>query len=111
MCKGPWVFPAKPEQHQAIATFVEGHDAFVSLPPGFRKTLCFTAVPGTFDWLKGETKASVVMVVSPLNALIQDQVASFKHKGLTSASVVSVGETQAGEMEAVLEGQYQVVLI
>ena len=60
----------KPEQHQAIAAFIEGHDVFVSLPTGFGKTLHFAALPGTFDRLKGETKGSIVVVVSPLNALM-----------------------------------------
>ena len=47
----------KPEQHQAITAFL-----FVSLPTGFEMTLCFAALPGTFDGLKGETKTSVVVM-------------------------------------------------
>ena len=32
----------KMEQKEAVKAFVEGNDAFVSLPTGFGKSLCFT---------------------------------------------------------------------
>ena len=33
----------KPEQEQAILTFVSGKDVFVALPTGYGKLLCFAA--------------------------------------------------------------------
>ena len=61
--KGPCVFPAKWEQHQAIAAFVEGQDVFVLLSTGFGKTVCFASLPGTLDRRKGETIAPIIVVV------------------------------------------------
>ena len=49
-------YELKPEQHPALAVFFKGQDVFVSLPTGLGKTLCFLALPRTFDRLKGETK-------------------------------------------------------
>ena len=55
-------YELKSEQHQALAAFFKAQDLFVSLPTGFGMTLCYAALPGTFDLLKGETKASVVVM-------------------------------------------------
>ena len=55
-------YELKPEQHQAITAFFKGQDVFDSLPTGFEMTLCFAALPGRFDQLKRETKASVIVM-------------------------------------------------
>ena len=34
-----------PEQKEVICSFVAGHDVFVSLPTGLRKSLCFGMLP------------------------------------------------------------------
>ena len=47
---------------------------------GFRKSLCYQVLPGSFDFIQseGEQKDSIVIVVSPLNALIRDQLQKLK---------------------------------
>ena len=62
-----------PQQEQATTAFVNGNDVFVSLPTGSGKTACFAVLPFTFDILHGE-QGCIVMVVSPLTALMKDQV-------------------------------------
>ena len=63
---------------------------FVSLPTGFGKTLCFGVLPWTFDHLRGSreanpaTQRSIVLVVSPLVALMDDQLSFFVERGLTA---------------------------
>ena len=37
----------QPEQEEAVLAFVGGQDVFGSLPTGFGKTLCFTALRST----------------------------------------------------------------
>ena len=66
-------------QKSVIDMFVCGNDVFVSLPTGSGKSLCYASLPGVFDRLRQVIKASdrhhsIAVVVSPLSALMQDQV-------------------------------------
>ena len=60
-------------QLQAVRSFMEGNDVFVILPTGSGKSLCFSVLPIAFDFLF-ERVVSIVIVVSPLIALMKDQV-------------------------------------
>ena len=55
-------YKQKLEQHRALAAFFKWQGVFALLPMGFEITLCFSALPGTFDQLKGKMKASVVVM-------------------------------------------------
>lgn len=58
------------------------------------------------------TQGSVVLVVSPLIALMKDQVQSFRKRGVSAAYVTSNGDAECEDMKAgVLEGKYQLVFI
>ena len=72
--------------HGVISSFVSGKDVFVALPTGFGKSLCYGCLPGVFTKLFKKDK-SIAIVVSPLTALMQDQVDVFKRKGLSAVSV------------------------
>ena len=61
---------------------------FVSPPTGSGKLLCYWVVPGAFNVLR-KTSESIVLVVSPLIALMKDQVANLKARGVEA---VYVGE-------------------
>lgn len=63
----------KEEQKLALKSFIGGRDVFVCLPTGYGKTLCYCLLPKVFDFFRG-TSQSVIVVVSPLIALMQDQV-------------------------------------
>ena len=45
----------------------------MSLPTGSRKSLCNWVIPGAFNLLR-KTDSSIVLVVSPLIALMKDRV-------------------------------------
>ena len=62
LCEGPWVLRAEAGATSSFHSFFKGQDVFVSLPTWFQMTLCFAALPGMFDRLKGEMKASVVVM-------------------------------------------------
>ena len=65
----------------------------MSLPTGYGKSLCYALLPFIFDVKRGLVeKKSVVMVVSPLIALMKDQSSSFTRRGIT-AEYVSDKET------------------
>ena len=42
-------FSLKKEQEKVIVDFRQGHDAFVALPTGFGKSLCYCCLPYVFD--------------------------------------------------------------
>ena len=66
----------KPEQEAALLSFLGGRDVFVLLPTGYGKNLCYAALPAAFDSLRNTASNSIVLVVSPLIALMKDQVAT-----------------------------------
>ena len=61
-----------------------GEDAFVWLPTGFGKSLCYTALPFLYDYKLGRQESSCVsftLVISPLVSLITDQIVDLRSKG------------------------------
>ena len=72
----------KRQQQVVISSFVSGNDVFVALPTGFGKSICYACLPGVFRKLSGENEKFKVIVVSPLSALMADQVEIFKKKEL-----------------------------
>ena len=64
----------RPQQmEQAIKTFMQGKDVFVTLPTGYGKSLIYSVLPYAYDELRG-CRGSIVIVVSPLLSLMKDQV-------------------------------------
>ena len=97
----------KRQQQIVISTFVSGKDVFVALPTGFGKSLCYGCLPGVFNKLSSlDTMKSIVIVVSPLTALMADQVDVFKRKGVSAVSV-----TRDTNPAGILRGDYQLVFI
>src|ERR1700722_2467636 len=68
----------RPLQERIVASLLEGRDACVVMPTGGGKSLCYQ-LPATM--LAGQT----VIVVSPLIALMQDQVAQLAQMGIAAA--------------------------
>jgi superfamily II DNA helicase RecQ len=90
---------------------LSGRDVFAALPTGYGKSLCYGCLPLARDKLLG-TQGSVVLVVSPLIALMKDQVQSFRKRDISAAYVTSDGDVECNDMKAgFLEGKYQLVFI
>ena len=70
-----------PQQEKIINAVLEGKDCIALLPTGGGKSLCYQ-IPGLI--LEG-----VCIVVSPLIALIQDQVANLKNKNIKAIALTS----------------------
>jgi ATP-dependent DNA helicase RecQ len=66
-------------QREAIDAFLAGHDVQVLMPTGGGKSLCFQ-VPAILGHTRGPT-----LVVSPLVALMEDQVAALSARGVPAA--------------------------
>lgn len=75
-----WGFNSfKPMQEQIISSVLDGKDTFVLLPTGGGKSICFQ-VPALI--LEG-----ICIVISPLVALMTDQVNQLKSKGIKAMTI------------------------
>lgn len=97
----------KKEQEQAIIAFVEDRDVFVCLPTGFGKSLCYFILPRLFNMLQHST-SKMAVVVSPLVALMSDQVEILKSKGVNAAICTNKGSDIATK-KIVLEGKNNII--
>src|SRR3569623_2474799 len=92
-------------QDEGIATLMAGGDALGLMPTGGGKSLCFLiqaiARPGTGS------------VVSPLIALMQDQVAALKQAGVRAAYLNSTldAQTARGIEQQLLRGELDLLYI
>ena len=64
----------KPEQLQIVTGVLRGRDVFGVLPTGLGRTLCFSCLPSAYDKLYPKSAPSIVLVLTPLTATMQDQV-------------------------------------
>ena len=101
----------KDKQKAVITEFVSGKDVFAALPTGYGKSLCYGCLPRVFDDLRS-SQGSIVVVVSPLSALMKDQVESFRKRGVSAAMVTSESDAESESMKSgVVDGRYQLVFI
>jgi ATP-dependent DNA helicase RecQ len=75
----------RPLQREAIEAFLAGQDALLVLPTGAGKSLCFQ-VPAVALARAGQ---GPTLVVSPLIALMEDQVAALRARGVRAAALHS----------------------
>ncbi len=96
----------RPLQERIVRSLLGGHDACVVMPTGGGKSLCYQ-LPAVLS--AGET----VMVISPLIALMQDQVAQLVQMGIPSAvlnsSLRATEQTQV--MQRANEGRYRLLYL
>lgn len=75
----------RPGQAEAVAAVMAGRDSTVLLPTGGGKSLCYQ-VPAMALWAAGE---GLTLVISPLIALMEDQVAAMQRLGIPAAALHS----------------------
>ena len=71
----------RPHQEAVCAVLVEGRDALLVMPTGAGKSLCYQ--------LPGIARAGTTLVVSPLIALMEDQVAKLQQQGFAAERIHS----------------------
>ncbi|MEJ2480518.1 MAG: DNA helicase RecQ [Acidihalobacter sp.] len=95
----------RPQQGEVVAHLIGGGDALVLMPTGGGKSLCYQ-VPAL-------VREGVGIVVSPLIALMQDQVAALRQSGVRAAylnSTLAAGEARAVE-QALLTGELDLLYV
>lgn len=71
----------RPKQEEIIRTVLTGNDCLALLPTGGGKSICFQ-VPAL-------AQEGICLVISPLIALMQDQIANLKKKGIKALAISS----------------------
>ena len=84
----------RPKQEEAIRSIVKGKDTLVLLPTASGKTLIFQILPFLLANINSVdetvfTDNPIVVVISPLVALIEDQLNSCKNLGIEALKVDS----------------------
>ena len=79
-----------PEQELAIKTLMERDNVFINLPAGCGKSLIYQCLPFVDDIKNGNPRCtSVLVVISPLKALMEDQV---EYLGSVGVPAIAVGD-------------------
>lgn len=71
----------KAKQLKVLETLLLGRNTVGVLPTGYGKSVIFQLLPYLFDY-KNSTNDSIVLVIAPLDALIEDQIQSMKSRGI-----------------------------
>jgi ATP-dependent DNA helicase RecQ len=85
----------RPGQREACEAALAGRDVLVVMPTGSGKSLCYQ--------LPGLLRDDLTVVVSPLVALMQDQVEALRARGLGERVALVNAQQDAGANSAVLE--------
>jgi ATP-dependent DNA helicase RecQ len=95
----------RPMQERIVQSLMSGADAAVVMPTGGGKSLCYQ--------LPAVALGKTVVVISPLIALMQDQVAQLGDMGIPAALLNSslAAEDQRDVMRAAIEGQYRLLYL
>jgi ATP-dependent DNA helicase RecQ len=95
----------RPMQERIIQSLMAGHDVAVIMPTGGGKSLCYQ--------LPALAMKKTVVVISPLIALMQDQVAQLADMGIPAALLNSSqsGDEQRTVMRAAQQGAYRLLYL
>src|SRR5882724_2198724 len=94
----------RPLQERIVGSLLEGRDACVIMPTGGGKSLCYQ-LPAAMS--EGKT----VIVVSPLIALMQDQMAQLTQMGIAAAVLNSSmsGDQQSHIVRRAAAGEFRLL--
>ncbi|OQC42739.1 MAG: DNA topoisomerase 3 [Deltaproteobacteria bacterium ADurb.Bin058] len=95
----------RPHQAEVCAAITQGHDALVVMPTGAGKSLCYQ--------LPGIALGGTTLVISPLIALMEDQVSKLKAQGFRAEQIHSgrTREESRATSFAYLRGQLDFLFI
>lgn len=100
-------------QSQIIDRVLSDQHALVIMPTGMGKSLCYQ-IPAVVDWPSRPSKAEdLVLVLSPLIALMKDQVDALVRKGVDAAFINSSlnRDERTRRYEGVANGKYALLYV
>ena len=99
-----------PEQENSLKEFLEGRNVFVNLKTGYGKSLIFQCLPIAADALLDKPRgSSLVVVISPLRSLMEDQVLFLNNTGVPAIAITD--EEDPDIVQQVINGHYIVVTV
>ncbi|HEY9754280.1 MAG TPA: RecQ family ATP-dependent DNA helicase [Oculatellaceae cyanobacterium] len=96
----------RPKQREVIDSLLSGNHTLALLPTGYGKSLCYQ-VPS-------QVLPGVTLVISPLIALMQDQVSGLKRRGVSNATVLNSHvsqEEQNFRLAGIKAGAFKLVYV
>jgi ATP-dependent DNA helicase RecQ len=95
----------RPFQKEIISSVLKGKDTLGLLPTGGGKSICYQ-IPALM-------KEGIVLVVSPLIALMQDQVAQLKQKKIPAMMLErpSLGQSPTDQLDNLDYGPYKILFV
>ena len=93
-----------PEQINAIEAILNKKSVYASLPTGYGKSMIYYALPIVYDHAKVANTASKVVIISPLQSLMEDQVRYLNSVGLIAIALHE--KHPEVELKKVEEGRY-----
>jgi ATP-dependent DNA helicase RecQ len=102
-----WGYDAfRPKQEEIVRALTSGQDVCVVMPTGGGKSLCYQ-LPAVLD------DRRTAVVISPLIALMQDQVAQLRQMGIPAVFLnSSVAESERGEVKKkAVAGEYRLMYV
>jgi ATP-dependent DNA helicase RecQ len=95
----------RPGQESIVRSIAAGHDACVVMPTGGGKSLCYQ--------LPAVLNATTAVVISPLIALMQDQVAQLLQMGISAAclNAATPPEERTHILQHAATGKYQLLYL
>jgi ATP-dependent DNA helicase RecQ len=96
----------RPLQERIITSLTAGHDTCVVMPTGGGKSLCYQLPAALLN-------QQTVIVISPLIALMQDQIAQLTQMGITAGMLNSslTGDEQFRITRKALDGHYRLLYL
>ena len=89
-------YVSKDEQRAVITSFVQGNDVMAILPTGFGKSLCYTSLSMIFDELRSDNIKIIIIVITPITAIIKDQVRLVKRSSVVIKIIIGSNFTNEG---------------
>lgn len=95
----------RPGQAEVIEQILAGHDCLCVMPTGGGKSLCYQ--------LPSVLRRGLTIVVSPLIALMKDQVDALQRRGMRATLINSTltGGEQQSRLQEVAEGKYSLIYV
>jgi len=97
-------FKFKDKQFDSIKSILQSRDTFIVLPTGYGKSRIYFHLPELFEMITGEK--SCILIISPLQALMLDQVEKLTRLGIKATVVGECQKDKGNEMDEKKGGKF-----